>query len=74
VVGVTHRLADRPGLASDLDDAPDYDVLLTEIKGAAIEVAARRALEEGREVAFVSNELVGDGIEEVFRRVVERAL
>jgi cyclic 2,3-diphosphoglycerate synthetase len=74
VVGVTHRLADRPGLAADLDAAPDYEVLLTEVKGAAIEVAARRALADGREVAFVSNELHGDGIDELFGRVIDRAV
>jgi len=73
VVGATHRLADRPGLAADLDAAPGYDVLLTEIKGPAIDVAARRALAEGREVVFVDNEVTGDGVREAFARVIERA-
>jgi predicted GTPase len=39
-------------------------VLLTELKGAAIDVAARRALDRGAEVAFVDNRPVtvgGDG-------------
>ena len=73
VVGATHRLADRPGLAADLDVAPDYDVLLTEIKGPAIDVAARRALNEGREVVFVDNEVTGDGADEAFGRIIEKA-
>jgi cyclic 2,3-diphosphoglycerate synthetase len=73
VVGATHRLADRPGLVSDLEGAPDYDVLLTEIKGPAIDVAARRALAEGREVVFIDNEVVGDGAEDAFARVIARA-
>jgi cyclic 2,3-diphosphoglycerate synthetase len=73
VVGATHRLADGPGLVADLDAAPAYDVLLTEIKGPAIDVAARRALTEGREVVFVDNEVTGDGAEEAMVRVIERA-
>lgn len=73
VIGTTHRLADRQALVSDLESAPDYDVLVTEIKGPAIDVAARRALADGREVAFVDNEVVGDGVDEAFARVVERA-
>jgi cyclic 2,3-diphosphoglycerate synthetase len=64
VVGVSHRLADRAGLAEDLDAAPSYDVLLTELKAAAIDVAAERALERGAEVVFSDNRaetIGGDG-------------
>lgn len=74
VVGMTHRLADRLLLGSALRDAPSYDVLLTEIKGAAVDVAARSALEEGREVVFVNNALIGDDIDEAFARVLELAV
>ena len=73
VVGSTHKLADRSALEADLDAAGDYDVLLTEIKGPAIDVAARRALSEGREVVFIDNEVVGDGVDDAFERVVARA-
>jgi cyclic 2,3-diphosphoglycerate synthetase len=73
VAGMTHRLADRTALAADLDAAPDYDVLLTEIKGPAIDIAARRALADGRRVAFIDNEVVGDGVDEAFRRVIDKA-
>jgi cyclic 2,3-diphosphoglycerate synthetase len=73
VVGSTHKLAERPALAAALDDAPDFDVLLTEIKGPAIDVAARRALRDGREVVFVDNEVVGDGVDEAFKRIIRRA-
>ncbi len=71
VVGFSNRLADRPALSRQLDEAPTYDVLLTEIKAAAIDVAARHALEAGREVTFVNNEVVGKGIDEAFDRVID---
>lgn len=58
VVGWSGRLADRAGLAEDLDAAPGYDVLLTELKAAAIDVASERALARGAEVAFIDNRAV----------------
>jgi cyclic 2,3-diphosphoglycerate synthetase len=48
-------LADRAGLTQDLDEADDYDVLLTELKAAAVDVACERALGRGAEVVFVDN-------------------
>jgi cyclic 2,3-diphosphoglycerate synthetase len=63
-VGISHRLSDRAGLAQDLDAAPDYDVLLTELKAAAIDVAAERALQRGAEVVLADNRaetMDGDG-------------
>ena len=78
VGGLTNALADRPALAAELARAPAYDVLLTELKAAAVDVAGRHALNAGKEVVFVNNELVGKGIEEAFDRVldlsVERAV
>ena len=64
VVSVTTHLADRAALERDLAAAPPYDVLLTELKAAAVDVAARRALERGAEVVFVDNRpksVEGDG-------------
>jgi len=61
VVKVSSRLADRAGLEEDLSQAPRFDVLLTELKAAAIDVAARRALELGAEVVFVDNRPRGVG-------------
>ncbi|HVL32964.1 MAG TPA: cyclic 2,3-diphosphoglycerate synthetase [Actinomycetota bacterium] len=59
VVGITHRLADRAALAADLSGAGGtYEVLLTELKAAAVDVAARAALAAGAEVAFADNILV----------------
>lgn len=58
VVGWSARLADRAGLAEDLDAAQDYDVLLTELKAAAVDVGAERARARGAEVVFVDNRAV----------------
>lgn len=74
MVKVSSRLADRAGLEEDLSDAPRFDVLLTELKAAAIDVAARRALERGAEVAFVDNRprgVGGDGdLDQLLKEVI----
>lgn len=58
VVGWSARLADRGGLAEDLDAAQGYEVLLTELKAAAVDIGVERALERGAEVVFVDNRAV----------------
>jgi cyclic 2,3-diphosphoglycerate synthetase len=58
VVGWSVRLADRAGLAEDMEKAERYDVLLTELKAAAVDVACDRALARGAEVVFVDNRAV----------------
>jgi cyclic 2,3-diphosphoglycerate synthetase len=58
VVGWSSRLADRAGLAMDMDGAPQYDVLLTELKAAAVDIACDRALARGAEVVFCDNRAV----------------
>ncbi|HZA60454.1 MAG TPA: 2,3-diphosphoglycerate synthetase [Actinomycetota bacterium] len=81
VVGRTHRLADRAGLIEDLEAAPAFDVLLTELKAAAVDVAADRAVARGARVVFADNRaetLEGDGelpdlLEETARLAVSRA-
>ena len=77
VVKVSARLADRAGLEADLASAPRFDVLLTELKAAAIDVAARRALDRGAEVVFVDNRPVavgGDGdVDDLIREMVAMA-
>ena len=74
VVGVTNRLSDRAILSRELEAAPPYDVLLTELKAAAVDVAARHALGLGKDVVFANNALVGNGVEEVFDRAIDRAI
>jgi cyclic 2,3-diphosphoglycerate synthase len=58
VVGWSASLADRAGLAKDMEGAPGYDVLLTELKAAAVDVACDRALGRGAEVVFCDNRTV----------------
>jgi cyclic 2,3-diphosphoglycerate synthetase len=80
VVAATHRLGDRAALAEDLQAAPPYEVLLTELKAAAVDVAADQAMARGADVVFCDNRaetLGGDGelpelLEEVARLAVER--
>jgi cyclic 2,3-diphosphoglycerate synthase len=80
VVGVTHHLSDRAGLAEDLEAAPDFEVLLTELKAAAVDVAAEQARSRGAAVVFADNRaetLEGDGalpdlLAETARLAVER--
>jgi predicted GTPase len=50
--------SDRAGLAEDLDAAQGYDVLLTELKAAAVDIGVERALARGAEVVFVDNRAV----------------
>jgi len=55
VVGWSPHLADRARLTADLEAADDYEVLLTELKAAAVDVAAARALARDAEVVFLDN-------------------
>jgi predicted GTPase len=60
------NLARRAALAADVDRAAGEgcDVWLTELKAAAIDTVARRALDEGARVVFVRNRPVGDGLDD----------
>jgi cyclic 2,3-diphosphoglycerate synthase len=64
VVGVSNRLADRPALRAELEAAPPFDVLLVELKAAAVDVAARHAGALGARVVFCDNRPVVVGAEE----------
>jgi cyclic 2,3-diphosphoglycerate synthase len=56
VVGWTSHLADRTRLGEDLDRlAGRAEVLVTELKAAAVDVAGRWALERGMEVVYCEN-------------------
>lgn len=64
VVGLSHRLSDREALAEEVEGAPPFDVLVTELKAAAVDVAAARARDRGAAVVFADNRaetLEGDG-------------
>jgi cyclic 2,3-diphosphoglycerate synthase len=61
VVRTSPHLADRVRLEEDLRTAPRFDVLLTELKAAAIDVAAAAAVRAGAQVVFVDNRPAGVG-------------
>jgi cyclic 2,3-diphosphoglycerate synthetase len=78
IVGWSARLADRAGLATDLGNAKDYEVLLTELKAAAVDVACAHAVSRGLDVVFVDNRAVvvdGDAdLGALFSRVQDLAI
>jgi len=77
VVGITHRLSDRSRLSQELADVEGtYEVLVTELKAAAIDVAARAARSAGADVMFADNEPVAvDGdLQKMFDRTIEIAI
>jgi cyclic 2,3-diphosphoglycerate synthetase len=55
VVAVSSRLADRPALRTDLERAGAFDVLLVELKAAAVDVAARAATAVGARTVVCDN-------------------
>lgn len=60
VLGISHSLSNRPGLEADLDaKMKGADILLCEIKAAAVDVATRRALRAGLDVIYMDNSPVG---------------
>ena len=78
IVGWSARLADRAGLAEDLDAAEDYDVLLTELKAAAVDIGVERASARGAEVVFVDNRAVvvegSEDLDTALGVVIDRSL
>lgn len=74
VVGWSARLADRAGLAEEMDEAGEYEVLLTELKAAAVDVACRKAASRGAEVVFVDNRAVVVEGEADLRTVLTEAI
>ena len=56
VVAVSHHLADRSALTSELTQAEGtYEVLITELKAAGVDVATRMAIEAGAGVVYADN-------------------
>jgi cyclic 2,3-diphosphoglycerate synthetase len=62
VVGISHQLSDRAKLTKEIEKISEQaDVLLCEIKASGIDVATRKALEDGLDVVYMDN--VPHGIE-----------
>jgi cyclic 2,3-diphosphoglycerate synthetase len=61
-----------------MDDSQDFDVLLTELKAAAVDVASERATARGAEVVFVDNRPVltegDDDLDRAFDEMIELAV
>jgi cyclic 2,3-diphosphoglycerate synthase len=78
VVGSSSHLANRPLLAADMERAEKAEVLVVELKAAAVDLATRLALERGMEVVFCDNRVVpvgGDGpFEDLALSAVDRAI
>jgi cyclic 2,3-diphosphoglycerate synthetase len=56
VVGITHSLSDREQLEKEIGGIADQaEVLLCEIKAAGIDVATKRAIDEGLDVIYMDN-------------------
>jgi cyclic 2,3-diphosphoglycerate synthetase len=73
VVGASGALSDRRRLEEDLDRMDEADAYLTEIKAAAIDVVARRAGREGKQIFYCDNEPVGDGLDAALLGMARRA-
>ncbi|HEX2023425.1 MAG TPA: hypothetical protein VHF00_01875 [Acidimicrobiales bacterium] len=69
VVGTSHHLAHRPQLAADLEAMDAADVLVVELKEAAVDLAARVALEREMEVVFCDNRVVSVGGDATFEEL-----
>ncbi|MDI6702806.1 cyclic 2,3-diphosphoglycerate synthase [Methanothermobacter wolfeii] len=80
VVGTTPHLSNRPLLQKDIERyINEADVMLTELKAAAVDVATRDALEAGLEVVYCDNiPVVRDGsqdeLDDAIIDVVEMAI
>jgi cyclic 2,3-diphosphoglycerate synthetase len=74
IVGWSARLADRAGLVRDMDEVEGFDVLLTELKAAAVDVAAGRAEALGADVVFVDNRAVVTAGDEDLSTELDRVL
>jgi cyclic 2,3-diphosphoglycerate synthase len=77
VVGISHSLSDRGRLKADLDGMmKGAEILLCEIKAAAIDVATRRALDRGLDVVYMDNVPVAldeDDVGRAVERIAELA-
>jgi cyclic 2,3-diphosphoglycerate synthetase len=74
VIGYSGRLADRAALRADMEGAGSYEVLVTELKAAAVDVAAREARSRGADVVFLDNRIVTADGEPSLPALLERVL
>lgn len=72
VIGTTPHLSNRPLLQKDIEKYIDrVDVMLTELKAAAVDVATKDALNAGLEVVYCDNiPIVIDGTDEMLTKAI----
>lgn len=73
VVGATSALSEPDRLRAELDNLPLAEVLIIELKGAAISVAVDWARARNMEVVLTANEPVSPHLEALFDSVLDRA-
>jgi cyclic 2,3-diphosphoglycerate synthetase len=81
LVGRSYHLSDRRRLEEDLRGAERAEVLLTELKAAAVDVVTRFARESGKEVVYFHNKPIAvngemglEGFfETIWNKVAERS-
>jgi cyclic 2,3-diphosphoglycerate synthetase len=71
LVGRSHHLSDRRVLEEELQGAEEAEVLLTELKAAAVDVVTRFARMKGKEVVYFHNTPVPTGEERELDRYFE---
>lgn len=76
-VGRSHNLSDRRYLEDDLRGAVQAEILLTELKAAAVDVVTRFARDKGKEVVYFHNLPVATGgemgLEDLFEHICKKA-
>lgn len=70
VVGASHNLSRRPELEADLENTQGAEVLLVELKAAAVDLVVRLALERQLDVVFCDNRVVTTGGDGTFEDLV----
>jgi cyclic 2,3-diphosphoglycerate synthetase len=73
VVFASQNLADRGGLARDLEQA-QADVYVVELKAAAIDVVAEHAEAHGVDVVLAANDVVAPGLDKALLELAEVAV
>ncbi|MBN2025738.1 MAG: 2,3-diphosphoglycerate synthetase [Actinobacteria bacterium] len=78
LVGRSHKLSDRRYLEDDLRGAGEAEILLTELKAAAVEVVTRFARDNGKEVVYFHNVPIATGgemgLEDLFEHIWKKAM
>ncbi|MGH9189640.1 MAG: 2,3-diphosphoglycerate synthetase [Acidimicrobiales bacterium] len=74
VVGISHNLAHRPQLVADLEGVGNAEVMLVELKAAAVDVVASFALDRGLKVTFCDNEVVPASVGTPFNELAQHVV